>query len=168
MSAPVRTELPVRGGYRIAPSRSECGFRARGMFGLPARGTMPIRTGAVTIENGRATVSATLDPAALATGIRRRDEHLRSPQLLDVARYPSITFEGELSADATRVPGRLTVHGETVPVTLAVREVRHHGGGVDVVAGASVNRHDFGVSALRAVIWPRIDLTLSVSLVPEG
>jgi polyisoprenoid-binding protein YceI len=168
MSAPSRTGLPVRGAYRIAPSRSECRFRARGMFGLPVHGTMPIRSGAVTVEGGHANVAAVLDPAGLVTGIRRRDDHLRSPQLLDVARYPSIVFEGGLADGQTSVPGRLTVHGEAAPTALTVTEIRHHHGGIDVVATASVNRHEFGVSALRAIIWPRIDVTLTVSLVPEG
>lgn len=166
MSAPTRTELPVRGSYRIAPSRSECRFRARGLFGMPVHGTMPVRTGTVTITDGRAHVAAELDPAALATGIQRRDDHLRSPQLLDVASHPAIEFAGELSAEGTCVHGTLTVHGTAVPTALEIREVTKHRGGVDVVATTTVDRHDFGVTALRAIIGPRVDVTLTVSLVP--
>jgi polyisoprenoid-binding protein YceI len=166
MSAPARTRLPVRGSYRIAPSRSECRFRARGLFGLPVHGTMPIRTGTVTITEGRAHVAAELDPAALATGIRRRDDDVRSPKLLDVANHPVIGFAGELSEEGTRVQGTLTVHGTAVATTLEVREVTRHRGGVDVVATTTVDRHDFGVTAMRGVIGRRVDVTLTISLVP--
>ena len=165
MSAPSRTELPVRGSYRVATAHSTATFRARGLFGLPVRGSLPIRSGAVRIEDGTAGVCAELDPAGLETGIARRDDHLRSPQLLDVARFPAIRFDGELDGE-DQVCGMLTVHGETVPTTLHVREIRRTGDRVEVVATTRVDRHAFGVSALRAIIQRHITVELTVALVP--
>jgi polyisoprenoid-binding protein YceI len=166
MSAPIVTELPVRGTYCIAPTLSGATFRARGLFGLPVRGRMPIRSGTVRIEDGQARIAAELDPAAIETGIRRRDKDLRSPQLLDVARFPAVSFEGELSGAV--VHGRLTVHGESVATTLDVEEVCRHVDGVDVVATVRLDRRAFGVTGYRGVIQRHIDVTLTVSLVPEG
>lgn len=166
MSAPSRTELPVRGSYRVAPAQSTATFHARGLFGLPVRGRLPIRSGTVRIEDGRARVCAELDPAGLETGIARRDDHLRSPQLLDVAQYPAIRFDGELVGEPDHVRGTLTVHGETVPTTLDVREIRRDGDRVEVVATTRVDRHTFGVTALRAIIQRHIVVELTVALVP--
>jgi len=165
MSTSITTTLPTRATYRVATDRSECRFRARGMFGIPARGTMPIRTGTVHIQDGRAHVTAELDPAGFDSGIARRDEHVRSPQLLDVAAYPAIRFEGVLSADRTRVDGKLTVQDRTEPVTLAVSEVHPHPTHVDVVATTRVDRHECGITALKAIIARHVDIELTVTLV---
>ena len=166
MSAPIRAELPVRGSYRIEAAHSSATFRARGLFGLPVRGSMPIRSGALRIADGRARVTAELDAAALDTGNRRRDKDVRSPQLLDVARFPAVCFEGEVDGDLECVRGTLTVHGETVPTELAVQEMRRDDSGVEVVATVRLDRHAFGVSALRAIIYRYVDVELTVSLVP--
>jgi len=164
MSAPALLELPVRGAYRVAPTRSEARFRARGLFGLPVRGTIPIRSGTVTVRDGRAEVAAELDPAAIATGIRRRDKDLRS--LLDVARFPAMTYSGTFAPERSSVRGTLTVHGESVSTTLDVREVRRHPGGVDVVATTRVDRREFGITGKPGVIQSYIEVELAVTLVP--
>ncbi|MGH3876219.1 MAG: YceI family protein [Actinophytocola sp.] len=166
MSAPAILELPVRGAYRVAPTRSEARFRARGLFGHTVRGTIPIRSGSVTIRDGRAEVTAELDLAAVATGNRRRDKDLRSPRLLDVARFPSITYTGTFAQERSSVRGTLTVHGESVSTTLDVREVHRHPGGVDVVATTRVDRREFGVTAAPWVIQSYIDVELAVAFVP--
>ena len=166
MSAPALLDLPVRGAYRVAPTRSEARFLARGLFGHRVRGTIPIRSGSVTIRDGLAEVAAELDATAIATGIRRRDKDLCSPQLLDVARFPSITFSGTFAPERSSVRGTLTVHGQSVPTTLDVRDVRRPTGGVEVVATTRVDRREFGITAAPWVIQSYIDVELAVTLVP--
>jgi len=52
----------------------------------------------------------------------RRDEHLRSPDFLDAARFPEIAFESSrieaLDGDRFRITGRLTIHGVTNELVL--------------------------------------------------
>jgi polyisoprenoid-binding protein YceI len=166
MSAPTVLELPGRGAYRVAPARSEARFRARGLFGHTVRGTIAIRSGSVAIRDGLAEVSAELDLAAIATGNRRRDKDLRSPRLLDVARFGSITYTGTFTPEHSSVRGTLTVHGESVSTTLDVREVHRQPGGVDVVATTRVDRREFGITAAPWVIQSYVDVELAVTLVP--
>lgn len=103
----------------------------------------------------RSTVEAVIDVNSLSTGVKKRDEHVLSSEMLDAAAYPTITFKStSVLAEAkgrARVQGDLTIHGVTKPVML---EVRHFGpvkspfGGeitVGFSASTKVNREDFGV-----------------------
>jgi len=40
----------------------------------------------------RSSVEATIDVASLITGVRKRDEHVLSDEMLDAARFPTMTF----------------------------------------------------------------------------
>jgi polyisoprenoid-binding protein YceI len=71
------------------------------------------------------TVEVEIDAAAIFTGVADRDNHLRSPDFLEVEKYPTITFKStgiELAGlDQALVHGELTMRGVTRPVTLDVR-----------------------------------------------
>jgi polyisoprenoid-binding protein YceI len=67
-------------------------------------------------------VSVTINTESVDSNHAERDKHLRSPDFLDVAKYPTATFEstsvkstGKGSADVT---GNLTLHGVTRPVVI--------------------------------------------------
>ncbi|HEU5373828.1 MAG TPA: YceI family protein [Ktedonobacteraceae bacterium] len=65
----------------------------------------------------RSWVKAQVNTASLSTGVAARDQHLRSADFFDVARYPSIDFESThvLQTEAAKgvVTGNLTLHGIT-------------------------------------------------------
>jgi polyisoprenoid-binding protein YceI len=69
-------------------------------------------------------VEATIDLAALSTGVDMRDNDLRSPNFFDVEHYPTISFRStrveHVEDDQYHVQGDLTIHGVTRPVTLDV------------------------------------------------
>jgi polyisoprenoid-binding protein YceI len=64
----------------------------------------------------------TIDVYSLFTGIKKRDFHLQSPDFLDVAKYPKLTFRSTGTSPATtgklNMTGDLTIHGITKEVTL--------------------------------------------------
>ena len=72
-----------------------------------------------------ATVDVTIAAASIDTREGKRDTHLRSPDFLDAARFPVITFRSRriqgdsLEADF-RLTGALTIHGVTREVVLDV------------------------------------------------
>ena len=99
-------------------------------------------------------VKAAIDVTTLITGDPQRDEHLRSPDFFDIAKYPSITFESRKisgSRDKFTVTGDLTIHGVTREVRL---DVTFNGTGTNplgkIVAGFTaetrINRKDFGLN----------------------
>jgi len=108
-------------------------------------------------------VEAVIDARGLWSGEPDRDAHLKSPDFLDVERYPEITFAGSRvrlrGPNEALVLGDLTVRGITRPVELQVRylgqwQTPWWEGGVDkgpktragFLATTQFNRHDFGVS----------------------
>lgn len=81
--------------------------------------------GTVTVgDDGATVVESVIEVASLATGDAARDAHLRSPDVLDAARFPTMRFLGRLVAGRTLatfgLPGQLTVHGIRREVELAV------------------------------------------------
>lgn len=142
----------------IDPDHSVAAFAIRHMGIAMVRGMFHKLSGCIYFDAdnvARSTVEAEIEVKSLSTGVRKRDEHVLSNEMLDAEKYPTIVFR------STRVvpwgPGRATVHGDltihgvTRPVTL---EAEHFGpvkspwGGevsVGFTATATLNRGDFGV-----------------------
>jgi polyisoprenoid-binding protein YceI len=103
----------------------------------------------------RSAVEAVIDVTSLSTGVRKRDMHVLSEEMLDAGKFPTITFKSTAIAPTARgqaaVHGDLTIHGVTRPVMLDVRyfgPVRSPFGGevtIGFSASAKVDREDFGV-----------------------
>ena len=101
-------------------------------------------------------IEVTIDAASVNTGHAQRDEHLRSPDFFDVARYPTLTFVSKkvikANEEKLRVAGDLTIHGVTREITLDVdgpsAEVRDPSGNFrrGATATTKINRRDFGLS----------------------
>ncbi len=92
------------------------------------------------------------------TGEPQRGEHLRSGDFLDVANYPTITFQStqaeRVGASDYAVTGDLAIRGVTRPATLDLRYLGRwrtpyneaQATRVGFAGGTRINRHDFGVS----------------------
>ena len=94
------------------------------------------------------------EPAGDVAEVQRT---MLSDRVLDVTRYPTITFESDQvslqkrSADglALRVDGRLTLHGVTKPVSLPVT-VRLDGNRLTASGQATVRQSEFGIRPVTA------------------
>ncbi len=100
-------------------------------------------------------VEARIQAASISTGDEDRDAHLRSPDFLDAARYPSILFQSrdviEAKVDSFQLRGDLTMHGVTRPVVLSVLylgEAQDLTGKQRVAfeATTKINRKDYGLT----------------------
>jgi polyisoprenoid-binding protein YceI len=104
---------------------------------------------------GRSSVEAVIDVASLTTGVKKRDNHILSDEMLDAGKYPTITFKSTRvqvdKGNRGKIIGDLTIHGVTRPVTV---DAEFHGpvkspfGGeitMGFIATTRVNREDFGV-----------------------
>lgn len=76
------------------------------------------------------TLSITIDPASVNTGVGSIDRFMTGPEMFDVRNFPLITFTStgaERTGETTaRVAGKLTIKGRTQPIVLDVTLV-HHG-----------------------------------------
>ena len=143
--------------YSLDPVHSTVGFKVRHFF-TNATGRFREFKGEIRFDRDRlekSSVEAVIQTASLETGDRERDEHLRSPDFFDVAKYPTISFKStdvkRIGGDQAAVAGKLTIMGVTKDVTLKVKffgkgkglkgETRAGWHGVAVI-----NRFDFGLS----------------------
>ena len=85
----------------------------------------------------------------METGIRKRDEHLRSADFFEVEKYPDIsvvvTSADAIDGDTVDLRAQLTVKGTTEPLQAARRGRVLDDGAVRVTTQATINRKDFGV-----------------------
>jgi polyisoprenoid-binding protein YceI len=100
-------------------------------------------------------VEVTIGAASICTGIKKRDDHLRSLEFFDVEKYPEVTFRSKTveitGSNRCKVYGDLTIHGITHPVTLEVEyfgPVKSPFGATSMgfTAKAMVNREDYGLT----------------------
>jgi polyisoprenoid-binding protein YceI len=143
----------------IDPSHSSASFTVKHMMISNVRGEFQKVSGTFNYDEKdvtKSTVVATIDATSIDTREPKRDEHLKSPDFFDVAKYPKITFKSKKVAKAgngkLKVTGDLTMHGVTKQVVLDVegptQPVKDPWGNMKIGATASttLNRKDFGLN----------------------
>jgi polyisoprenoid-binding protein YceI len=150
-------ELPLSGTYGLDVSHTEVGFAAKHLMVSKVRGRFTDFSGTVVIGDDPADSSVDVEIAAASITSRddKRDEHLRSPDFLDVEQFPTVTYRSSAVRPASRghwlVDGELTIHGVTRPVQL---DVEFEGASrspwntvaVGFSAEAKIDREDFGLT----------------------
>ena len=144
--------------WSVDPVHSQVGFSVKHLVISNVRGEFSKYEGKVALDDTdltRSSVEATIDASSIDTRVTDRDNHLRSPDFFDVAKYPSITFRSTKVAkagkDQLQITGNLTLHGVTRPVVLDVAlssEVKGMGGETrrGFSASTKINRKDFGLT----------------------
>lgn len=144
--------------YEIDPQHTSATFKVKHLglstvSGQFANGV----TGTVNIDDkdlAKSNVQVSIDVNKINTGVDARDNHLKSPDFFDVAKFPTLTFKStkvEKAGDNLKVTGDLTLHGVTKPVVLDVEDLTPDtatmGDRIARSASAStkINRHDFGL-----------------------
>ncbi|MFE7778316.1 YceI family protein [Streptomyces sp. NPDC057445] len=104
-------ELPPPGIWSLDPAHSSVAAVARhlGISGVHGRFTDFRGRIEIAEDLSRSRVHAVIDAASIDTGNGTRDEHLRSPDFLDVELFPEITYRSHGLTAAG--PDRWTVHG---------------------------------------------------------
>jgi len=78
-------------------------------------------TGETNADGTLKSAQLTIDTSSINTNVEARDNHLKSPDFFDVAKFPAITFKStkiEQQGSDISITGDLTMHGVTKPVTL--------------------------------------------------
>lgn len=145
--------------YTIDPAHSTIGFKVKHLMITNVKGQFDKFKGTVNIDEKDITkskVDVSIEMASVNTSIAKRDDHLRSPDFFDVAKFPTMTFVStrveKAGADTLKVTGNLTIKGVTRQVILNVEgptgEIKSPQGDVKrgASAAATINRLDFGVS----------------------
>ena len=144
--------------YKIDPQHSSAQFAVTHLMISRVRGEFHPVNGIVSLDDAditKSSVEVTIDASAVDTGEPDRDKDLKSPNFLDVAKYPTMSFKStkvERGASGhLTVTGDLTIHGVTKSVVLDMTEPKAPikdpwGLQRTAVSGTTkINRQDFGL-----------------------
>ena len=113
--------------YQIDPVHTSLVFRVKHMDTAYVYGRFNQVTGSITLDErnpARSSVTIEVDANSVFTANEQRDNHLRSPDFLNVRQFPTITFKStevrRVNANTVQVKGNLTMRGVTRPVTANV------------------------------------------------
>jgi len=145
--------------YNVDPDHTHPEFEVDHGNGMSVwRGLFKKTTGTITLDTAASsgTVDVTIDAASIDFGHDKLNAHVTSPDMLDVAKYPTATYKGTLGAfqngAPTTVSGELTLHGVTKPVNLHINSFKCAPNALTKIetcgadATGTFNRSDFGVS----------------------
>ena len=172
--------------WQIDPAHSAAHFSVRHLMISNVRGEFTKLSGSAVIDpvnSEKSTVEVTIDAASINTREPQRDEHLRSPEFFDVAKYPTLTFRSKRvqahGADEFKLTGDLTIHGVTKEVSFDVEgptpSVKDPWGNIraGITASAKINRKDFGVAwnafteAGGLVVGDEVKITIEAELIEQ-
>jgi polyisoprenoid-binding protein YceI len=162
------------------------GFSVKHMMVTEQKGAFDTFSGTIELDDKdltKSTVNVTIEPASVNTKNKKRDDHLRSPDFFDTAKFPKMTFTStkvEKAKDGSfLVTGNLTIRDVTKPVTLTVAplsdEFKDPWGGTHrgTTATATINREEFGLVWNKAlekggfVVGKDVKIELQVELLPK-
>ncbi|MBB6091751.1 polyisoprenoid-binding protein YceI [Povalibacter uvarum] len=145
--------------YTIDSNHTYPSFEADHFGGLSTwRGKLNSTSGKITYDAQAqsGTVDVKVDMASIDFGNDKLNDHAKSPEIFDVAKYPTATYTGKLAGfkggKPTEVDGTLELHGVTKPVKLKIdsflckQNPMNKKDTCGANASATINREDFGVT----------------------
>lgn len=182
-SKPAPTAPPLTGTWAIDPAHTNVNFAVRHMGISTVRGRFDDVSGSIVADAAhpeKNSVEVTIQTASIDTDIKMRDDHLRSPEFLEVEKYPTMTFRSskvEKRKGGFVARGTLTLHGTSREVDLPFRVAGpindpHSGARFGVETQLRLNRQDYGVKYHQILdsgalaIANDVDITISLEAVP--
>lgn len=165
------------GTWQIDPNHSSAQFAVRHLGVSTVRGAFMKVSGSAKYDPAdpaKSSLDASIEASSVDTRVGMRDNDLRSPNFLDVEKYPVITFHSKqakvVSPGKLEITGDLTIHGVTREVVLDVdgptAAIKDPMGNQRIGASATtkINRHDFGVNGAAGVVGDDISITIDAEL----
>lgn len=144
--------------WQVDYAHSTISFWARHMMISKVRGTFNKFSAEINFDENtpeNTTVFVEIDADSIQTRNEQRDGHLKSPDFLNIAQYPTLTFRGKrverINDTRGKLVGDLTIRNITREVTL---DINYFGvskspwgtTSAGFAAEAVINRHDWGAS----------------------
>jgi polyisoprenoid-binding protein YceI len=149
--------------WQIDPSHSSAHFAVRHLMVSNVRGEFSGVKGTVeydAADPSKSVVDVTIDATTVNSRETKRDDHLKSPDFLDVAKFPTMTFKSKKVEPAgqgkLKVTGDLTLRGVTREVVLDVEGpsapiTQRNSLRTGASATTKISRKDFGLTWNRAI-----------------
>lgn len=174
--APAAPTFAVPVTYNLDPDHTYPSFEADHFGGLSIwRGKFTRNSGTVVldVEKKTGSVDVKIDVGSIDFGMAKLNEHVKSAEMFDVAKYPTATYKGRFTKfdgdKPTVIAGDLTLHGVTKPVTLQINQflckphpmLKKEVCGADALA--TLNRKDFGIAYGEGYGF-KMDVTLRIQV----
>jgi polyisoprenoid-binding protein YceI len=166
--------------WQLDPPHSSAQFSVRHLGVSTVRGAFTKVSGTVKYDTSdvtKSSIQAMIDATSVDTRVDMRDNDLRSPNYLDVKKYPTIMFQSKkvevFGAGKLKVTGDLTIHGVTKEVVLDVdgpsATIKDPWGNQRMGASATtkINRMDFGVAGAPGMVGDDISITLDLEMTKQ-
>jgi polyisoprenoid-binding protein YceI len=159
--------------YSIDPNHTFPSFEINHLGFSNLRGVFNSSSGKIVLDPAGkgGSMEISVDTASVTTGQAKRDEHLRSDEFFNVAKFPNMTFKSnKLKYNGDKLVGAdgdLTLLGVTKPVSLTVT---YFNCGVNPIskkptcggnATGTIKRSDFGMKAFAPGISDEVKLFIS-------
>ncbi len=168
--------------YVLDPSHTYPSFEADHFGGVSVwRGKFDTSSGKVVLDQAALTgsIEVTVDVNSIDFGNPKLNEHAKSPEIFDAAKYPTATYSGKFTkwngTSPTEATGTFTLHGVTKPLTLKINSFKcfinpmskKQVCGAD--ASARLDRSDYGVDYGKAYGFAQwVNLEIQVEGSPAG
>ncbi|MBC7408923.1 MAG: polyisoprenoid-binding protein [Arcicella sp.] len=120
-----QTSLPLK-SYKVDKSHTNIGFTISHFVISDVLGSFKDFEGTFIYSKNDfsdAKVKLTIKASSIETNDVNRDNHLKTADFFDVAKYPTITFESQsvklLKGKNISIKGSITINGVTKPITLS-------------------------------------------------
>ena len=115
--------VPAVGTWAIDPTHTQAEFVARHLMVTKVRGGFSDISGTIVVaeDPSESSVEVTIGTASVSSGTEDRDNHVKSPDFLDVEQFPQMKFVStsvEPAGSSWKLAGDLTIKDVTKPVTL--------------------------------------------------
>lgn len=169
----------LSGNFEIDPAHTRVSFIIPHLVISEVEGRFGDIKGSFTIGKTflESKFNATVATKSIDTGIKRRDDHLRSADFFDVKKYPTMSFESKTitgAMDNFKMVAALTIKGVTKDVLLSgsyTGFVKDQQGKerVGLKATGKINRKDFNINFDDKVdLGPIVGDTVEIRLWAEG
>ena len=171
------------GVYDIDPMHSSINFEIPHLVISSVEGKFKTFSGKVTSDGKfiNSKVEAEADIASIDTSVTDRDNHLKSPDFFDAAKYPKMTFKTTSitgNEKSFKLIGDLTIKSTTKKVTFtgsykgAVKDA-YGNNKIAFVAEAKINRQDYGLTWSKAVeagpvVGDEVTITLKIQAAQQA
>lgn len=158
--------------YNLDPNHTNISWHVDHFGFSSPSGRFGIKEGTLVLDEANPAASnlnVTIDVTGLVTGIPKFDEHIKSADFLDAAKYPTAIFKStkvERSGNEAKVTGNLTLHGVTKPIVLDVElnKIGEHPmtkvKSVGFSAETKIKRSDFGVNMYVPNVGDEVDIKI--------
>jgi polyisoprenoid-binding protein YceI len=156
--------------WRIAEAHTSIGFKIDANGFPTTRGRFTRYTGRILIDldhPAKSFTSFTVDSASVDVGSQSFNDFVKSAVMLDVARFPTLSFTStqveKLDPRTARVTGNLTMLDVTKPITLTVNvetDPSVKGRAVGFSATGTIKRSEFGMIFGTPLIDDALEITV--------